>query len=420
MAEAEGEKKPGGGGPRSVKLLVVLGAVVVGLLICEVFLRASGYTYPVFYEPEEARGYALRPGTEGWYRKEGESYVRVNGEGLRDHEHAKEKPAGVLRVAVLGDSYAEALQVSQEKAFWSVLERRLGGCGALAGRRVEVINFGVSGYGTAQELITLREKVWDYSPDFVLLAFTTNNDITDNSRPLKKTDEIPYFVLREGRLVLDDSFRRTPTFRLRSSFWNRTGRWIRDHLRVIQLVHQAHGAIKSALARRRAQAAAPEPAAAAQQPGAGGQEVNAAVLAEAGADNLVYREPSDDVWLDAWRVTEALILQMRKEVEERGAKFLLVTLSNGIQVHPDPQARANFVRRLGATDLFYPDLRLRALGARAGFEVFNLAPALQRYAEERHAFLHGFGQETGNGHWNEEGHRVAGELLAQKLCEILR
>ena len=42
--------------------------------------------------------------------------------------------------------------------------------------------------------MTLREQVWSYSPDVVLLAVTTNNDVLDNSRALKLTDEIPYFV----------------------------------------------------------------------------------------------------------------------------------------------------------------------------------------------------------------------------------
>ena len=46
-----------------------------------------------------------------------------------------------------------------------------------------------------------------------------------------------------------------------------------------------------------------------------------------------------------------------------------------------------------------------------------LAPDLQSYADEHKVFLHGFGRDIGNGHWNEEGHRVAGELIAQKLCE---
>lgn len=405
-----------------VKLAVVASSVVVGLLIFELFLRAVGFTYPIFYEPDTSRGYALRPGMEGWYRKEGEAYVRINSGGLRDREHAKEKPAGTLRVAVVGDSYAEAFQVSQEKAFWSVMEGRLKNCPSLAGRNVEVINFGVSGYGTAQELITLREKVWEYSPDVILLAVTTNNDVLDNSRALKLTDEIPYFKLRDGQLVLDDSFRDARAFRLRDSALNRTGRWLRDRLRFVQAIHLAQVALKSRLdawrdRRRDAQQQQkdsnpqPNPASPPQQQGAPTDEL--------GAANVIYREPSDDFWRDAWAVTEKLVATMNAEVRGRGARFLLVTLSNGIQVYPDPAARKAFAGRLGVEDLFYPERRFRALGEREGFPVLNLAPELQRRADERKLFLHGFGRELGNGHWNEDGHRIAGELLAENLCDLL-
>ncbi len=413
--------------PLRVRVAVVLASVVVGLVIFELFLRAVGYTYPVFYQPDEVRGYSLKPGMEGWYRKEGAAFVRINSEGLRDREHSKPKPAGVLRVAVVGDSYAEAFQVEQEKAFWSVLEKRLALCPALAGRQVEVINFGVSGYGTAQELLTLREKVWDYSPDVVLLAVTTNNDVSDNLRALKATDEIPYFVLRGEELTPDNSFRDARSFRLRDSALNRLGRWLRDHLRFVQAIHEAQAAIKSRLAAWRERRAAPQPA----QKGADGANANgptnssagapnagqdAAPTEEPGTANMIYREPSDENWRAAWRVTEKLLATMNAEVKSRGASFYVVTVSNGIQVFPDPQARQSFAQRLGVADLFYPERRLSALGQREGFPVLNLAPALQAYADEHKVFLHGFGPDRGNGHWNEEGHRVAGEMIAEWLC----
>src|SRR5215207_5933593 len=233
--------------PLRVRVAVVASSVVFALLVFEVFLRLVGYPYPVFYQPGEVRGYSPRPGAEGRYRREGAAHVRINSDGLRDREHAKQKPAGTLRIAVVGDSYAEAFQVEREQAFWSVSERRLRECPALAGREVEVINFGVSGYGTAQELLTLREKVWSYSPDVVLLTVTTNNDVLDNSRALKLTDEIPYFVINGEQLALDDSFRRTAAFRLRNSALNRLGRWLREHLRFVQAVHEGQGAVKSRL-----------------------------------------------------------------------------------------------------------------------------------------------------------------------------
>lgn len=400
---------------RAAKIVTVLVAVLFGLLIFEVGLRVAGYTYPLFYQPDPARGYALRPGVQGWYRKEGEAYVRINGEGLRDREHEKAKAPGTFRIALLGDSYAEALQVAQEETFWSVAERRLNECGAFGGRKVEFVNFGVSGYGTGLELITLREKVWDYRPDLVLLAFTTNNDVIDNSRALKGTDEVPYFVLRGDELVLDDSFRETRSFRLRSSWPNRAGRWLRDNLRFVQALHHAHTALKHAIASRRA----PAPPAQAQEgetARTGAAEKPSLRAEELGAANMIYVEPADEVWREGWRVTEALLLKMRDEVRAGGASFMVVTLSNGIQVHPEPAARRSFVRRIGAEEIFYPDLRIKSLGEREGFEVFNLAPSLRSYAESNRAFLHGFGRELGNGHWNQLGHKVAGELLARKLC----
>jgi len=95
---------------------------------------------------------ALRPRAEGWSQSEGKAYIKINSAGLRDREHTKVKPANTLRVAILGDSYAEAMQLSMKDAFWTVLERELGKCPEVDGRQVEVINFGVAGYGTAQEL----------------------------------------------------------------------------------------------------------------------------------------------------------------------------------------------------------------------------------------------------------------------------
>ena len=71
----------------------------------------------------------------------------------------------------------------------------------------------------------------------------------------------------------------------------------------------------------------------------------------------------------------------------------------------------------GFDTLFYPDNRIRSLCVREDLPVITLAPELQAYAEKSCSFLHGFGSDLGNGHWNTLGHRVAGELIAQKLKE---
>jgi hypothetical protein len=391
------------------KLLLMLLGLLFGGVVAEVALRIVGYSYPEFYQLDQSRGYALRPNMEGWYRKEGEAYIKINSDGLRDAEHPKAKPSNTFRIAVLGDSYPEAFPVAQADAFWSVMQAKLERCGSFAGKHVEVINFGVSGYGTAQELITLREHVWAYSPDLVLLAITTNNDISDNSRRLKKTDEVPYFVYRDGKLALDDSFKESRGFRLRQSVLSRMGRWFKDHSRLVQAVNQGHHGFKIWLAMRRARNA---PA-----PDAKNEGQNAAAASEElGIDNLIYREPSDETWNDAWRVTEGLIKQMSDEVKAKGARFLVVTLSNGIQVYPDPNVRQIFMKRVGVNDLFYPDHRIREFCKRESIPVLTLAPELQAEADRNKVFFHGFGANIGNGHWNQLGQRTAADLITQKLC----
>ena len=391
----------------------------MGGILAEIVLRVAGYSYPEFYTLDQSRGYALRAGAEGWYRKEGESYIRINSDGLRDREHSLTKPPDTIRIAVVGDSYPEALPVPLEEAFWWVMGRKVQECVA-SPIKIEVLNFGVSGYGTAQELLTLREQVWKYSPDIVMLTVTTNNDITDNSRALKKTEEIPYFVDHDNHLTLDDSFRNSRVFRLRQSGISRFGRWLRDHSRVVQAITQGHHGFKILLSSwraQRSQRAQPLPAHTDENGELGQKSDLLSRTEELGADNLVYLEPVDAVWNDAWRVTEELILEMRNEVNARGAKFVVVTLSNGPQVLPDPKLREQFKKRFGITDLFYPDERIKSLGAREGISVITLAPELQEFAERNNVFLHGFGENIGNGHWNATGHRVAGELIAKKMCE---
>jgi hypothetical protein len=402
------------------KLLLTALGFLVGGSVAEVALRIAGYSAPDFYSLDHTRGYALRPGTEGWFRREGKAYIRINSDGLRDREHSITKPQNAVRIALLGDSYPEAFSVATEEAFWSVMERKLQECDAFQGKQVEVLNFGVSGYGTGQELLTLREKVWKYSPDIVMLAVTTNNDVIDNSRVLKKTDKIPYFVYHDNRLTLDDSFRNSRAFLGSELPINRFGRWLRDHSRVVQAAVEGHRGFKIWLASWRAKRAGPKPAGVNEAENTRELPKRADLLLlaeELGTEQLVYLEPVNAVWNDAWLVTEGLIVAMREECKSHGAKFLVVTLSNGPQVLPDPKLREEFKQRLGIVDLFYPDHRIKALCTHEQIPVLNLAPELQEFAELNKVSLHGFGSNLGSGHWNVIGNRVAGELIAKKICE---
>jgi hypothetical protein len=377
------------------KLLGIVALIVIGfglaLGVADLGIRVANHWFPYFYCYDQYRGWGLEAGAHGWYRREGESYVRINRDGFRGADPGKAKPAGVVRIAVLGDSYVEAIQVAEDQTFTAVTGREFADCPRLKGKRVEAMNFGVDGYGTAQELVTLQRKVWAYAPDVVVLAIFLGNDVRNNSVVLEPDQCRPFWIYDGDRIQLGGPFIDSPSFKL----WCMARFDYRD-LRLLDLFSNTWEIVKG-----------------------GHQGPTAEHPVEAAINYSIYSPPTTRSWQDAWRITEGLITAVRDETVRHGAMFLAVTEDTGIQVWPDTVMREKFQKRLGVSDLFYPDRRIAALGEREGFAVLNLAPQLQRYAEEHHVFLHGFNNmPMGFGHWNEAGHAAAGHLIAQKLCAM--
>lgn len=372
------------------RLLLLAFGVAMGVLLAEGGLRVLGMASPSPYQPDVLLGTRLKSNYAGWNTKEGRVFFRTNSAGFRDREHAVAKPNDTVRIAILGDSFCEALQVELEETFWAICERELNGCDLTAGKKIEVLNTGVSGYGTAQELLLLRHKLWQYEPDIVLLAFLTGNDIRNNSQELESDTLRPFYSLADDALFLNDSFTHQPFF---------TSRWIRlkDRLinssRLLTLMYRI---------RHRDEAV-----------DAGGFNHGF----EAGLDDFIYSEPVTLAQKEAWSITERLIETLQLEVESRGATLVIATLTNGAQVHPDLSVRAAFAGQLGVTDLGYADRRIASLANRLDCRVVVLADRMAQYAQQHNVYLHGFeNTRLGTGHWNATGHRVAGEIIATELC----
>ena len=377
--------------------LVIFG-VLLALALLEAGLRLLGLGGPGLYTFDRYSGWTLRPNASLLQNKEGRAYVQVSSAGLRDREHPYRKPAGTFRIAVLGDSFTEAKQVPLDQTFCAVIEHDLASCPALAGKKVETLNFACDSYGTAQELMTLRHRVWQFSPDMVVLAFCTGNDVRNDSIELEGDKCQPFFTYRDGELVLAGPFEQSAWFRFQCMM-----RFESQRSAALNVLGQLRSAIRASLRARRQLAKLPH---------------NAAF--EPGLDNWIYQPPATPVQREAWDVAEGELELVHQEVAAHGAQLLVVTLSNGVQVNPDPAIRRAYMQQIGVDNLFYPDFRIKALGERLGFAVLNLAPPLQAYAEQHHVFLHGFSNtRMGFGHWNENGHRCAGELIARRLCDLL-
>ena len=379
------------------KILLFIVSSVVCLTLLEGSLRALGFSYPAFFQPDPQVGTIHRPGAEGWYRSEGEAYVRINAVGFRDVHWSLEKPQSTFRIAVLGDSFTDALQVDLAATYSKQLEKLLGSCRSLHGSKVEVLNFGVSGFGTMQQLLTFRHFALKYNPDLVLVAFFSGNDVRNNSKKLDPDKLRPFPILKDGAIEADMSFTQLPRFQELSGSIHRAWRYL-SFLRTIQAISYLKNNIfvfRNGLVDHR-------------KPADG----------EIGLNDAIFLRSDSDEWTEAWLLTEAILRQLMKEVESAGGRMFLATLSVGIQVNPDANARDEYAKRLGVKDLTYPDARLQRFAEQIKLPHIILAPLLLQIAEHDKAYLHGFSNTgMGIGHWNEKGHAWAARLIASAICE---
>src|SRR6266480_5636321 len=127
-------------------------------------------------------------------RAETADLVHQNQFGLRGPDDMQlKKTSGRKRVLVLGDSQVWGFGVEQSKLF-SAPE--------VHGTDEEILNFGVSGYGTDQEYLFYLLKGEKFDVDQVVLAFTPYNDVANNLASKQYSYLKPYFTLNKGELVL--------------------------------------------------------------------------------------------------------------------------------------------------------------------------------------------------------------------------
>ena len=94
-----------------------------------------------------------------------------------------------------------------------------------------------------------------------------------------------------------------------------------------------------------------------------------------------------------------LIAAVNDECVRHGAMFLAMTEDTGIQVWPDPAMREKFQKRLGVSDLFYPDRRIAALGQRDGLR--GAHPRAAATAIRRGASTY-FCMDSRTGRWDSD------------------
>ena len=123
---------------------------------------------------EDVREYVLKSNFAA--RHKGATWTS-NALGMRDRDYGVDKPAGTLRIALVGDSIACGWGVDDGLGFEPILEHSWDDRATASGRSrtirsVEVLNFAVPGHAPGQRWEHFRRIGWQTGPDLVIFEAT--------------------------------------------------------------------------------------------------------------------------------------------------------------------------------------------------------------------------------------------------------
>jgi GDSL-like Lipase/Acylhydrolase family len=353
-----------------LNILLGLGALVPALATAELGVRLFA-PQPVGLSHQDRYGLALHyPGISRFLPQYGHE-VSFNSAGMRDREHTFEKRAGTFRILLLGDSFMEALQVPADSMLATLMERDLT---RATGRPVEVINGGVSGWGTGDEPRYLTRYGLAYHPDLVVVAMTLHNDISDNLRR-------EWYTVRDGVLVDRDpqpkSWLEFKVLQLKA--------FVASRIQLYQLWRRVrHGREMQQV----------------------GQALNSHVVE-------LFTAPSPPNIAVGWQLTERLLAAIRDTSKAVGSQMAVVLLPLRYQLADT--TFGSFVKHAemppGRMDMYQPQTMIRRMADGLHIPVIDLLPAFQQWTAAGKAPLY----LDWDGHWNDAGHRLAADAVLKGL-----
>lgn len=372
-----------------LKIGLILASVLLTLLLVEIVLR--------IFTPEPENLAKLKSSSLFLYENKPNSTfeyganefkvgIRLNSSGFRDVEFTPKNPA-VFRIAVLGDSQEEALQVPLAKTWQKIMAIKLA---EATSRQVETYNFGVSGYGTDQEWLTLREKVWRWEPDMVILAFSPN-DVGDTYKNKFVTLKDGQIVVakpgeRQGGNLLGKAVRQTYLYHLvvKAASASERGKRVVDKVRVKILGFPKDDRFY----------------------------LSDAQLVQGPFEVVASQKNPPPEVVESWKIIKTLTSDMKKQAESHGAQLLITVNIPRAQVdESDWSALASQYKLDLATFSPYQINESLAVVARENSISFY-DPRLDAIAWKKSTGILHFPKD---GHFNQNGH----EFMGQKVAEFI-
>lgn len=361
-------------GQLAVSVTMLVASTVTAILLCEAGLRLLlPQSLAVSYKTRDDLT-IHRPDHHGVFKSvETVQEYQMNSFGMRDLPRELVKQKDTFRILLLGDSFMEALQVPFHRSFPQLLEARLK---ELTGRSIEVINAGVAGWGTDEELTYLTRYGLRFSPDLVLVGMTLHNDIYDNmeqnfhvmegdrlvEKRIEEIDYIPYMLWRVKAYLGSHSH----LYQLFRTWWHtgeieKQGRELSDQVAQLFMVN-----------------------------------------------------PSESV-NRGWQLTFSLLREIRTVGAKTGVRSIVFLIPLALQIDHDRLSQLLRDHHLAPDmiELDRPQRMMKSFGDTIDMAVVDLLPPFRQWTSSNRSYLY----LKKDGHWTEDGHQLAANRVAESLIQ---
>ena len=359
--------------------VTLLGSCLVGLLLCEGSLRLF---YPKYAPLAEARArfdtmriwaYTANSRAMTAHPDTGSMHaLHHNNLALRQHRNFSATALTATNVGVFGDSFVENRGMDAPYSLTEPLDYLLN----QRGRRFNVLNFGVAGYGTGQSLLHYEHFRYTEDLAYVFYVYCEND--------LRNITETALFHLDEARrLVRHEAIR---------SFW-----WVTrmNRLHLPYLILDATGRLSSYVEER------------ARREGLKRERLldaynkrMAKVRNSANSNNGVE---NDEDFRERSAIFRRLIRRWKQLVEHNGGKFYAVLLP---EHNPAASPRV--------PDLLQKE-NIETISLYDCFGTYDAEHYQRRWSDSPYRF-----KSKSDGHWNEAGNQLAALCLYRVLEEDMR
>jgi hypothetical protein len=333
-------------------------------------------------KPDPVLSWRFLPHCNYWHYKENDHPItgKINSYGWRDKEWTLKKSPNTYRIAVLGDSYVQALEIESDKTFLALTEHKLYDLHSI---KTELMNFGLAGFTQTEELIVLKNDVIKFLPDMVVLFFFPSNDIDDIYRDTAQTSMRPFYnVSNSGELILDTSYVDMPAFKIRSLISR-----IKQHSALISLMTERYNTFNILQSQKNNEHHH--------------NKIN-------GYLSLFTLNP-DPKYLRNYALNKLLIKAMAEFCREKRIKFVLVTIDNIAYI---PENEYQYISIDASFNANFIEDDLKTYSKLLNIDYLGLQRIFRKTYLNTGVALHW-------GHWNYHGHELVANALTDKLITIL-